>query len=641
MRARSHVLIRAVAVAGLVLLGVWIWTSRQRTETTRIGGSVVDGAPGKLVDDPAGVASPDMSASRTPQAERAPDGASAAAADKTTSVPRPRVSFRVRARVLDVRGSPVAGVRVGDRKSERAAATSDALGSFEIELTENPVELAAVDEAWVTVRYAHVRKADVDGDHFLIVAPSLALAGKVADTGGRALVGALIKVDVPISAFAGFPLALDATGLESFATKSGSDGGFELRRAPALPKGRLMTSYPKLQSDVRSLPSESAADLYIELKELSEDGAFLEGSVVHEDDKPASGARVLLADREAIADKSGRFRMALAPVGPLAPLAAILPGFQPAIVPEYGRVLESTGGHPPPVRLVLGPPPLSISGRVLDADGKPARKWTVTLLEGTALSQNRIPIVTAERVTAKGDVQVITASDGSFRLGGLRDISYRLQAWNGEGLIILSPSLRAGSKDVELRAPADSFIEKISGHVRSQDGLPISDAHVTLRIVTERASYGSAFFDVKSTRTKADGSFVLEHVPKHFGQLGASGESIQDTHCELDDVDLSRAIEIVVRRMCRFRFECDAAEGAADAISVLDADGTMLGLVTKDAGGMSSTNMAELSEGRSHVLSVSESATRLVLYRNGEAIWSRPLHLSPNEISLVRRDQER
>src|SRR5262249_44332587 len=157
----------------------------------------------------------------------------------------------------------------------RVAALSDTLGFFELESIENPLELGAVDESWVTVRYALVRASDPDTEHFILVAAPLSLSGKVTDTAARALAGAIVKVDVPISAFAGFPLALDATGLESFAAKSGADGSFELKRAPALSKARLVTSYPILRPDVRALPSESVSDLYIELKELSEDGAFL------------------------------------------------------------------------------------------------------------------------------------------------------------------------------------------------------------------------------------------------------------------------------------------------------------------------------------------------------------------------------
>lgn len=638
MNTHSKTLIRVLAAAGLVLIATWIWISAQHPNQPRTFGMVDERASGaKVVDEGIALAASEPSTQRVSQAEPAQHPASSdKASDKAPAHSRSSVRFRVQ--VLDIRGQPVAGVHVGTRKSGKELATSDALGSFEFELTENQSELVALDSDWVTVRYDRVRATEPDAAHFLIVAPPLALSGKVVDASARPLDGAVVKVDIPIAAFAGFPLTLDSTGVEAFATKSGPDGAFDLERAPSIAKARLVTSYPKLQADNRALPSQSAADLYIELKELSTQGAFLDGVVVHADDKPAPGARVLLGSQEATADKAGRFRMALAPTEPTTPLAAVLTGFQPAVVPDYGRVLESTDRHPQPVRLVLGPPPLSISGHVLDVDGKPARKWTVTLVQGTVLSQFQIPVITAERITASRESQAVTGKDGSFRLGGLRDIAYRLQAWNEEGLMIQSPPIRAGTDDVIMQVPSDAFVEKISGHVRSRDGLPLADLVVDLVVVTERTSFGSAFRGVKSARTKTDGSFELAHVPRHLARLSVSGESVQSADCELDDVDIAQPIEITATRMVRFRFEGEVRDGSPDAIAVLDVDGTMLGLVTRDAGGMSSMNMAPLTDGRSHVLSVSEKASRLVLYKDGAVISSQPIRLSPSEIAVVRRE---
>ena len=72
---------------------------------------------------------------------------------------------------------------------------------------------------------------------------------------------------------------------------------------------------------------------------------------------------------------------------------------------------------------------------------------------------------------------------------------------------------------------------------------------------------------------------------------------------------------------------------------VLDRDGASLSLVTREAQRMMSSSNAPLTDGNSHVLSVSEDAARIVLYKRGEAVSSQPLRLVPGEIVTVRRER--
>jgi hypothetical protein len=70
--------------------------------------------------------------------------------------------------------------------------------------------------------------------------------------------------------------------------------------------------------------------------------------------------------------------------GPL-DLVAFRPGHEPALLPTF--VSGSSRGAVHEVRLVLGPPSLTLAGRVLDEQGRPLKNWTVELDGHDALTQ--------------------------------------------------------------------------------------------------------------------------------------------------------------------------------------------------------------------------------------------------------------
>jgi protocatechuate 3,4-dioxygenase beta subunit len=634
MKGLTKLLAAAVAGAALVLVLAWRFLRAPEDASTHSS----EPAPASSIEAP--TAAPDLAprhtnGERVIAGESKPDAAVPTAA-KPPIPPSERSLVHVRGRTLDVQGHPVSGVGVGVDGQKIPLAKSDASGAFDIDIHGLGKRLVAIAEEWVTVRYDVVDESNRDREHFLIVAAPISLAGNVADASGRPLAGATVEIDIPIGAFVGFPLALDSTGLERFATKSGAGGSFELKGAPFVERAKLVTSFGDLESDVRPLPSESVSGLYIELKERAVVSATLEGVVVHEDGSPAEGARVILVDGEAKTDAQGRFRLELRSAEPETPLVAILKGFQPAVLPEYGRVLRATDGHPPPVRLVLGPPPLSIAGHVLDTDGKACPKWTVALAQGTGVSQHRIPVITAENLSSGAEVRASTDGKGAFRLSGLRNIAYQLRAWGKDGRMIQSEPIQAGSEDVVLRTDPEAWVERISGRVVSRDGIPLEDLTIGLELVTYQSSFGLQSESLKATTTRSDGTFEFERVPRRFARLSVHGEAIQETGRDLERVDLGRPIEIVVLRMCRFRFESEGGAGVPTRLSVLEEGGRKLGLVTREAGTMRSGPFAELTDGKSLVLTVSEEACRLVLYKDDEVLSSQPLRLTPGEITTVR-----
>jgi RNA polymerase sigma factor (sigma-70 family) len=618
----------AVCAGCVLLVAAWSWIgARDR------------GIP------PAG--SPEANSEAAAASDQSPAlGASTADAREAIAAPSvalrktsPEEVWRVRGRVLDVRGVPVAGVHVGAREQAHAKATSDPFGQFEIELRPGSLSLIAVDDAWVTLRFGQVHATNRDRDHFLVVAPFVALAGKVVDGSERPLENASVEVQMPFEGFTTFPLPLDSTGLEVTATRTGADGTFRIARAPVVPRATLVSSFGSLRSDVRPLPDQSVADLVIRLEAAPPIQLTLEGIVVQADEKPAAGAQVHLGAIHGTADAEGRFRLPLQRVDTNASLVATFAGFQPAVVPEYGAVLESTDLHPPPVRLALGPAQLSITGVVLGQDGTPQSSWTVALFDPTVLTPNRIPAVTAEKLTANAEPKCVTRKDGRFRIEGLRNIPYRLRAWSREGAVIHTDPIQAGSQDVVLRVPEDAFVDRITGRVTARDGTAIADAEVQISVATERAGLAFGSLGVQTTKSRSDGTFELHKVPKRFAGLSVGGEGLDYTSLDLEQLDLARPIEVVVIRMCAFRFEDDGAKDPAMELSVLGPDGKELYLVLHEAGKMSSMHAASVVDGRSQVFWVREDASQLVLRGQHDVVASQPLHLVPGEINVLRREQ--
>ncbi|MFN0008296.1 MAG: carboxypeptidase-like regulatory domain-containing protein, partial [Planctomycetota bacterium] len=546
---------------------------------------------------------------------------------------------QVRGRVLDALGTPVPAVAVGVEGGSEVLATSDAAGGFDFELDRGGRRIVSKSIDWITLRFSQVDSQEPDRVHLVIVAAPITVAGLVVDPSGRPIAGATVAARFPIAAFATFPFALDSTGVVAPSAKTSPDGSFVLERIPSLARASLHTSSAGWADDERPLPTETTLHLVIEMREFVVTAARLGGVVVHADGSPAAGALVHLAEEQAKTDERGDFRLAIDSVSEETPLVATLKGFQAAVMPEYGRVIAANDGHPPRVRLVLGPEPLSIAGRVVEADGTPCSGWTVALAQGTAISQSQIPPVTAESLTSGQRIQTSTDKQGAFVVEGLLDRPYLLQAWGRDGRMVRSDPIQAGTRGAELRCEPDAFVERIEGRVVSREGLPLGGIDVSVAIVTFENAIGSTWITVKSVKSAGDGTFVLERVPRRFARLSVDGESVESTTLTLAEIDLAQPIEIAVVRLCRFRFENGSDQEVPGWLEVLDREGRVLSLVTRQAQSMMTSSTATLTDGCSHVLSVSEDAARLVLYKNGEIHSSQPLRLVPGEIVTVRRER--
>ena len=232
------------------------------------------------------------------------------------------------------------------------------------------------------------------------------------------------------------------------------------------------------------------------------------------------------------------------------------------IVEGFGAIVNDGLPHAPPLQeLVLGQD-LAIAGRVIDADGKPLSGWRVALQGTTELSHGRLPVVAAETLGGAG--AVITGARGRFRVGGLLERDYALQAWDKDTLLMIKGvAVPAGTDDLELRLAPDALHPRVAGRIVTRAGRPVAQARVRVSAVTYRTESGFSSDTGAETLTDADGRFELADVPRELVYLDLDAENILPERYWFDDGQPVDDLVLSVPARVHFQVEipADAAAG--------------------------------------------------------------------------------
>jgi len=553
----------------------------------------------------------------------------------------------VHGRAVGMKGEPLVGVRVGagDDSSEGWGRT-DAGGLFEVSLSRSPEEdwtaeskwLVVRDEDWITVRKSRVRSGNEQLPHLVVAAPVGSLEGWVEDSAGRPVAGARLSLSPQDKTLFGFPFALDLTRHVSLSVRSDAGGRFSFERFPEAVGLRLHVQAVGYESNDVDLDG-SARPLVVWVSRSEEsDSVFLEGLVLDRTGFSVEGARVHLASASAVTDSEGWFRVLVSGVGPSTPLCAGREGHLPAIVPNFGAVIEAAGGRPEPVELVLGSAPVEIRGRVEDRSGEPCADWLVSATDETEISQNMVPVTTAEGWARGSSEPVRTQADGSFRLTGLFERDYVVQAYDPATLLRAEGVLRGG--DAPGRLVADRTTRTVRGVAVSRDGEPLADIRITVRLDVVETDCCSQSIPGPALVTDETGAFSFENVPARYVHLTYSGEGVLPGRHLFDperwDGEPVEDLELELTRRCHFRLELSDFSDTADRAVFLNEDGERLQVNRIDAGGMSGFPWALLVDGNSEVLSVAETATTVVLRQGETDLARRDVHLEPSEVTVLR-----
>lgn len=565
-------------------------------------------------------------------------------------VPRPQEVAapnvrRVAGRALDAYGRGLAGVELVARPGDERFRSGNG-GHFELQLAASARTLESADARYATVLAGAAETAAETGS-LVVLAPRLALSGRVLDEAGAGLAGAELSVRLPKGFGADFGLALDGALTREWSAVSGAGGAFSMPDAPSVEGARLVAQLGGFAALDEALPALSRDDLLLTLVRVRGAAELVRGVVLLPDGDPAAEARVAFGVTTTVADANGRFELAATDGERPACVRALLPGFQPALATRE----EFGGTWPGELTLRLGGDLLAIEGRVFGPDGVPVPHARVWLAEPTWFGALEGDVIAVETLLGGGErrfwAYVETDGDGSFALTGLGTRDYRLKVVDPHSLLLLETEpIAAGTRDVRLQFPADELHARVRGRVLAPDGAGIPGVLVKV----ERPALTFEFPDGgtrdqyttgQEVTTDAQGGFEFVDVPRGGVELFASGDAILFAALELGPELDPEAAVIRAERRVHLQVELTPALDStglarADQLRVLDGDGRGLLLRVMRGSTAHSNSVVSLEDGRSHVLSLSERARWIVLYRGAAEVARLPFAPAPSGVNTVR-----
>ncbi|MEM9803199.1 MAG: sigma-70 family RNA polymerase sigma factor [Planctomycetota bacterium] len=554
-------------------------------------------------------------------------------------------------RVLLADGSPLAGVRVamegeGDSVDSTTSGTD---GGFRFDGVDRPTgEIYVADDRYTPVLTPSPRAPwNENSEAFLVVAPRRPLGGIVVDAEGRRLPDATLMVDIPSDFHARFESGLETSRVVRWSATTDAEGRFDLPDAPGLERGFLVTVCPGFARDIRDVPPAPDDSLEIVLGAQREESRLLEGRVVDLDGLPVEGANVAIEFSNGTTDADGRFALALNGPGERGVLMALKKGSLPARLERRTASDLDPDAWPDPLVLVLGGEPLSIRGRVVDADGEPvegARVWTPDLTHFGAVEAPEF----GPRTTVAADVETLlrsrergddvrTDEDGAFVLDGLIEREYRVSVHDRKtyGFLRTEP-VSAGATGLTITLPREDRILRVAGRVVGTDGEPVPGARVSLRrMVGVRNGFPD---DISIPNVKCDdrGLFEFDDVPASFDHVlvGGPGLDFDQNRTRIPDGADLESLELVVMRRCQLRIELsDPAE--ADGFHLLDPNGERKMLMVARGNVAWTTERGSIMGGRSESIQVSENVSTLVLLKGSDEVRRVPLRLRFDELNVI------
>jgi hypothetical protein len=402
------------------------------------------------------------------------------------------------------------------------------------------------------------------------------------------------------------------------------------------------TDHAGYESDTRALPHEGEG-LTIVLRPLVPSASRLIGSVVDREHRPLEGACVMLGSSRTWSDKEGRFDLDLCSLPKEEhdgrPLVAVKEGWKPVSQACLAPSPLDSAAWPDPLVLVLDAKALSIRGRVVDADGIPAKHFRVHARDPVGLDEVLLSAGSPRARVGASDGVVLgggdTTSDeqGNFEVRGLLPRTYRLRAVDPTTLCTgETPAIRAGASDVEIRV-ASPVHACVAGRVVSMDERPVANARVQ-----GRRTIGSSTECGPETRTDVEGRFRIESLARDAELLHVEADGANGRDWRIADQRDLCDLLLVIPRNGDVRVEMGTSRIEADRFAVFDAAGTRI-IMSKHygpGGAYGPFSSMAIEEGESDWAMVAEDAVTLVLYAGKREVSRMPLRVRAGELNVVR-----
>jgi hypothetical protein len=535
----------------------------------------------------------------------------------------------------------------GERSDD--CATSGADGRFTVTAPRQGW-FQVTTPGWTTVLGGDLWMAE-HGEALLVAARTHALAGHVVDSAGRALAGVEVRLEVAREALLALGTVLDTTMPLPRVVITGEDGAFAFDDAP---RGKLVVpawkeGYARADLDLLEPTDAIGTPLLLVLEPSA--NPTVTGTVVDSSGRPVEGALVSAGQTIVTTDASGAFLVTFdsrgwgththGPDAVDAPTSIVVRAVREGLGFDEQELLLAPSM--PAVRLVLAArAERSIAGRVLDPRGVPVPAVEVFVLEDTPFGLEPVDthgFCARSLESLLGARPGRTAADGSFRIDGLSDRSYRLQALDSEHMSSsISEPIAAGSEGVRLELDPQAR-GPLAGRVVDRDGAPVAGVRVSVSCRQWWSGDGDCEFALVMTTpavSDADGRFALADVAREGVFLRLEGEPIvPEIFRELDPAADPQALELVVGRRCHLQVRWGEWSTRADRLHLEDADGTTLEFM--DLRGFSVTPLEWLPiEGAlSPALSIPDRAAFAVLTRHGAEVQRVAVHPVPGELEVV------
>jgi hypothetical protein len=251
------------------------------------------------------------------------------------------------------------------------------------------------------------------------------------------------------------------------------------------------------------------------------------------------------------------------------------------------------------------------------------------LADGTPWGSTNVTLEAA----AQGYQPVVSAADGSFRIGGLLQRSYRVRAIDPKTVLrIESAAVLPGTADLELRVPAHAWIERLRVRVVNRLGHPVAGAAVQLETVVGSAASYESTISAQSVNTDEFGWCELRQVPRHNCRVGVHKQRELRPHSVPFDADtMPNELTITVTQLTSLDIRIQPG-ASVDRVRVMDASGEMLTMELEFPGQLSIADVAGLRNGALPLIRVDDSATTLVLYRGKEELRRVPIEGEPGTL---------
>jgi len=539
---------------------------------------------------------------------------------------------------------PASAIRAEDRQVfARARTGSD--GRFQLSTSE-PAGTVAVDDPRYTTLVASSFAAG-DTELLVVVGWRLALGGVVVDPSGAPVAGAELLVRRPDDRLRALGIVLDHASPIDMTARAAADGSFSFSNAAEVLDGLLVASATGFEPWFGPLPEGGDEHLQIVLTPEGTGGELVTGKVVQPDGAPAAGALVSFGGISTETNEHGRFSLdpehpafkVLPRDTPLV-LRAFLAGFAPAEAELPTPRAGEEGGWPAPT-LVLGALDqlLAIAGQVVDQDGEPVANATVHLLDKTPFGQvasgpSREYFMTTEveSLVHGGSPQATTDAHGAFRIDGLLDKAYRLEAIE-KATMLAARTEPVPSGTVDLRIRIDrSQVGVVAGRLVDHRGEGVAGVNVSIA----RSVEGMGFDFGASGVSAEDGAFRLEGTTTKGITLSLAGEGIvPELTRKLPAGADPEHLEIVVGRRCHVQFEWARWQDQGLAVVVLDGDDQPIELIQIRESMWSVTPSAYVSGEISDLFVLPDTAAHAVVVQGEEQLERVALNLVAGKVQRI------